>query len=342
MHKCSAVAKLQIDHGAVGLCCQTIGEAEAFARAGIADLLVSAPVPPWGAVRLAALSRETGAVLAAVCDSAVQVDRLAAAARAEQVILGALVDIDIAMHRTGCAPDDAAALAARIAAADGLSYRGVQAYFGNIQHQAEGRAEAHARRTAILETLVAQLSAAGLAPPVVTGGGTGTYALYLAGGVFTELQCGSYALMDAEYLDCGGPSGTWPFEPALYIAASVVSARHKSHVAVDVGMKASSADVPPKIVAGAAAGSIWRSMGDEHGAVVHPAFFEQLAAGTEVATIDADPVVAVPDDAPREGDIVWLIPGHCDPTINLYDAFYVTDGAGGFDRWAIDARRTSR
>lgn len=341
MHKCSTLGKLQLAQGAVGLCCQTVGEAEAFARAGIRDLLVSAPVPEWGARRLAALAAETGAIVSAVCDSVAQVDRLAAAARGAGVTIGALVDVDIAMHRAGCAPEEAPELAARIAASDGLHYRGVQAYFGNLQHLADGRGEANAGRTRILQDLVARLSVEGLPPPVVTGGGSGTYALDLAGGVFTELQCGSYALMDAEYLDCGGPDGGWRFEPALFIAGSVVSAKHKSHVTIDVGLKASSADVAPRVVGGAAPGSIWRSMGDEHGAIVHPAYFDALAAGADVAAIDADGTMALPADAPGEGAIVWLVPGHCDPTINLFDAFYVTDGEGGYDRWPIDARRVS-
>jgi D-serine deaminase-like pyridoxal phosphate-dependent protein len=122
----------------------------------------------------------------------------------------------------------------------------------------------------------------------------------------------------------------------LFIATSVVSARHKSHVTVDCGLKGASTDVPPRIVAGAPLASRWRPLGDEHGAIVHPA-----ATARDVDTNDADPAVPWPDDAPREGDIVWLQPGHCDPTINLYDAFYATREDGGLDCWPIDARRTT-
>jgi D-serine deaminase-like pyridoxal phosphate-dependent protein len=217
----------------------------------------------------------------------------------------------------------------------GLRYEGIQAYFGHLQHMAEGRAEANAKGTARLKALVDTLSGEGLAPPQVTGGGSGTYALDIANGVFSELQCGSYALMDAEYDDCGGPNGDWPFKPALFIAASVVSAKHKSHVTIDVGLKATTVDVPPRIMRGAASGSYWRSLGDEHGAVIHP------DARADVELTDTDPSIPWPKDAPKEGDIVWLQPGHCDPTINLYDAFFVTNGEGGLDRWPIDARRTS-
>jgi 3-hydroxy-D-aspartate aldolase len=341
MHKCSALAKLQMEAGAVGLCCQTVGEAEAFARSGINDLLVSAPLPAWGPERIAALAKDTGAKISAVCDSASQIDRLAAAARSAGVSIGALVDVNIGMHRVGCKPEGAPALAARIAAAEGLCYEGVQAYFGHLQHLAEGRALANATGTDILKSLVVELTTEGLAPEVITGGGTGTYALDLAAGVFTELQCGSYALMDAEYADCGAPEGEWPLRPALFIAATVVSAKHKSHVTIDVGLKATSIDVAPKVAGGAPEGSLWRSMGDEHGAIAHLALLERLAGGADITALDADPDIAWPADAPKEGDIVWLIPGHCDPTINLYDAFYVTREDGGLDRWPIDARRIS-
>ncbi len=322
MHKCSTLGRLQIEAGAVGLCCQTVEEAEAFARGGIADLLVSAPLPPWGPPRLAALAKETGATIAAVCDSEAQIERLSAAAMRAGAELIALIDVDIGMKRAGCAPVDAPELARRIVDSAGLRYGGVQAYFGHVQHLAEGREEVNARGTTILAALVNELRVLGLDPPQVTGGGSGTYAYDIASGVFTELQCGSYALMDAEYDACGGPLGAWPFRPALFIAASVVSARHDSHVTIDVGLKASSFDVPSHVVDGAAPGSKWRSLGDEHGAVIPPA--------------DANHA-----EKPREGDLIWLQPGHCDPTINLYDAFWVVASDASVERWPIDARRVT-
>lgn len=336
MHKCSTIGRMQVELGAVGLCCQTVGEAEAFARGGLKDLLVSAPSPAWGPGRLVAIVRETGARIAAVCDSAAQIERLGQAAISAGVELGALVDVNIGMHRVGCTPGDAPELVQIILDTPGLRYEGVQAYFGHLQHLSEGRAEANAAGTARLQTLVEELTALGLAPPKVTGGGSGTYAMDIANGVFSELQCGSYALMDAEYEACRGPEGDWPFRQALFVAASVVSAKHKTHVTIDVGLKATSMDVPPRVLGGASPSSQWRSLGDEHGAILHPA-----VRGADVDAIDADPSIPWPKDAPREGDIVWLQPGHCDPTINLFDAFFVTREDGGLDRWPIDARRVS-
>ncbi|WP_297512706.1 DSD1 family PLP-dependent enzyme [uncultured Caulobacter sp.] len=350
MHKCSALARLQIARGAVGLCCQTVGEAEAYAAAGIDDLLVTAPIPPWGAPRLAALAK-TGARIGVVADDEGQIDRLSDAAVAAGVTLDLVVDLDLGTHRAGCYPKDALSLARAADAAPGLRFAGLQAYLGHLQHMDDLalRRSADEAAFATLKGLVAELTAAGLPPSVVTGGGTGTHAYDLASGVYTELQAGSYAIMDVEYDACGGPDGPWGFEPALFVAATVVSARHKSHVTCDAGFKAVSMDGPPaRVVAGAAEGSLWRPMGDEHGMIAHPAMLDVLkAAGRDrlgfahaVDRADADPALAFPADAPKVGDLVWLQPGHCDPTINLYDALHVWDGKR-LERWAVDARRVS-
>lgn len=350
-HKSSTLGRLIVDRGAVGLCCQTVGEAEAYVAGGIKDVLVTAPVPAWGPPRLATLAK-TGATVGAVVDDEGQVDRLSDAAVAAGVTLDVVVDLDLGTHRAGVYPHEALPLARAIDAAPGLRFGGIQAYLGHLQHLDDGalRKSADEAAFATLKALVAELTQAGLPPPVVTGGGTGTHAFDLASGVFTELQAGSYAVMDVEYDACGAPGGgDWPFEPALFVASTVVSARHKSHVVCDAGFKAMSMDGPPaRVVAGAAPGSLWRPMGDEHGMIAHPATFDVLKASggtplgfdTAVAGADADPARAWPADAPRVGEVVWLQPGHCDPTINLYDALHVWDGER-LERWAVDGRRVS-
>jgi 3-hydroxy-D-aspartate aldolase len=349
MHKCSTLAKLQVEMGAVGVCAQTVGEAEAFVAAGVGDVLVTSPAPLRSAPRIVALARQ--AKIAAVADDALLIAAFGQAAVELDESLDVLVDIDLGQHRTGVRPNEALMLAQRIAATEGLRFAGVQAYVGHLQHIAEvpARLAANAATIETLARVVADLRSAGQPPRIVTGGGTGTHANDLASGVFTEIQAGSYAVMDAEYDACGAPDGgAWPFHPAMLVACSVVSARHTTHVTIDAGLKALSVDGPPaRVVFGAAEGSIWRSMGDEHGAIFHPAALGALkAAGRDplafAAAIDAaDQTLATPNDAPKLGDLVWLQPGHCDPTVNLYDAFQVAEPDGSWSRWPIDARRTT-
>jgi 3-hydroxy-D-aspartate aldolase len=345
-HKCSTLGRLQVEKGAVGLCAQTVGEAEAFVRGGVLDVLVTAPHPAWGAVRLAALAK-AGARVGATVDDEIQVERLAAAARAAGVVLDCVIDIDPGTHRTGCHPSRAVELARMAADAEGLNYAGIQSYAGHLQHIADvgGRRAGDDAVQAMVAGVVRDLTAANLAPAVVTGGGTGTHSYDLGGGVFTELQAGSYAFMDVEYEDCGAPDGGWPFEQSLFIAASVISAVHKSHVVVDAGFKANSVDGPPaRVAAGAAKGSLWRPMGDEHGMILHPSALPLLKGGSfieAVDALDADASAPFPADAPKAGDVVWLQPGHIDPTINLYDALHVVAEDGTWERWAVDGRRVS-
>lgn len=346
-HKCSALGQLQVAGGAVGLCAQTVGEAEAFVAGSIRDVLVTAPHAPWGAARLAALAGK-GARVGAVVDHPDQIARLGAAARDAGVVLDCVIDLDPGTHRAGVHPARAVEMARLAATTEGLRYAGLQAYAGHVQHLTDVAARRAADEGVIglVAGVVADLTAAGLAPPVVTGGGTGTHVWDIASGVFTEIQAGSYALMDVEYEACGGPDGGWPFEQALFVVASVVSANHKSHVTVDAGFKALSMDGPPaRLAHGAAAGSLWRPMGDEHGMILHPSAAPALKGGDFIATVDAldaDPAVPWPADAPALGDLVWLQPGHCDPTINLYDALHVVGDDGAFERWPVDARRVTR
>ena len=348
MHKCSTIGRLQVELGAVGLCCQTVGEAECFAAAGIRDLLVTAPVPPWGVARLARLAA-AGTKVSVVADDEAQIVRLQQAADLAEIVLHVLVDIDLGLHRAGCPPHQALTLARLVDQAANLTFGGVQSYLGHLQHEPDRkrRQASNAAAASRLRSVVNDLGEAGLHPRLVTGGGTGTYADDFANGVFNELQAGSYAVMDVEYAACGAPGGEdWLFQPSLFICASVVSACHKTHVTTDAGLKAVSVDgPPPRVLAGAPGESKWRSLGDEHGAIIHPDFIDlfavadRLKLSDQIQALDEDDAIRWPLDAPRSGALVWLQPGHCDPTINLYDAFLVADEDGRLEHWPIDARR---
>jgi 3-hydroxy-D-aspartate aldolase len=347
MHKCSTLAKLQIAKGAVGVCAQTVGEAEAFAGSGIANILLTSPASLRDVRRVAALA--TCGKFAAVVDDRMLAEALGAAARARGVVLDLLVDIDLGQCRTGVRANEVVEFAETIEAISGTRFAGVQGYAGHLQHISDARARmlANDKALGVLAAIVSNLRAANLEPESVSGGGTGTHTSDLASGVFTEIQAGSYAVMDAQYAACDGPDGgTWPFSAALVLAATVVSAHHRTHVTVDAGFKALSADGPPaKVLSGAAPGSIWFGMGDEHGAIFHPAALRALEGrwqdplAFEAGIAAADVELLPPFDALKLGDTVWLQPGHCDPTINLHDAFFVVEPDGSWTRWSIDARR---
>ena len=311
MHKSAALARLQMQAGAVGVCVQKTSEAEALATAGVTDLYISNEViDPAKLQRVAALAQRlqaAGGRLAIAVDSLEGIARLAAAvegraAGAAQTLVDVFVEIDVGQGRCGVPPGEAAVvLAQAIAAHDGLRFAGLQAYHGRAQHQrgVDERRHAIALAAQAVQRTRALIEAAGLPLPLVTGAGTGTFALETASGVWGELQAGSYLFMDADYAANVHDPAQPAFEHALFIKSQVISAGathavcdagHKSH-AIDSGLPRVHALLgqPPLTFANG---------GDEHG-ILHPA----EAGG----------------DLPRLGDTVWLIPGHCDPTVNLHD-----------------------
>jgi 3-hydroxy-D-aspartate aldolase len=319
-HKSVQIARRQIVAGAVGVCCAKLGEAEALAEGGIENILITSPVVgAAGVARLAALAARSPGLMAVV-DHPDAVDALAASGAA----LALIVDIDPGIHRTGVADGAAAlALARRIADAPNLTFAGIQFYCGMQQHieAFDARREAIAERTAYLEGIIRTLTEAGLAPTIITGGGTGTHVIDADLAVFTELQVGSYVFMDRQYADCdlagGGPA---PFETALMVEARVISANHPFMATVDAGFKAFATEAgSPPVLAGAAAGSIYHFMGDEHGCVVPP----------------------TGEAPPRPGEAVTFAAPHCDPTVNLYEAYHVVRGDTLIDIWPIEARGRS-
>lgn len=306
-HKSGEIARRQIAAGAAGICCAKLGEAEALADAGVSDIHLTSPVvTPGGIARLKALAMRIR--LSVVADHP---DNVRALAGADATLF---VDVDPGKHRTGVtSPTAAVALAEAIAAA-GLRLGGVQYYCGSEQHIAtlEDRRAAIAEKTDLLRSVLAALDAAGYAVPIVTGGGTGSFAIDAELGVLTELQVGSYVFMDREYRDCelAGPE----FEQALFVDASVISANTPGMVTIDAGLKAFATDAGVPVPLGEG----WRYafMGDEHGALIGEAL-------------------------PALAGRVTLVPPHCDPTVNLYDRYAIVDGARVIDSWPVTARGCS-
>jgi D-serine deaminase-like pyridoxal phosphate-dependent protein len=320
MHKSAAIAKAQIAAGAVGICVQKVSEAEVLADAGIADIYISNEVIDAAKLaRVAALA--TRITLAIAVDSILGVDRLADACEAAGSAPNVFVEIDVGQGRCGVTASEAGTLASHVVSR-GLRFAGLQAYQGGAQHR-RGAAEREAaveRAVAIVRAAQASIFAAGIECPLVTGGGTGTFVFEAASGIWGELQAGSYLFMDGEYADIEPAEHAPRFEHALFVKSQVMS-RSASHVVVDAGIKAYAID--------AGLPRAWRrelemsNFGDEHGILIP-------SGGGSAA------------DLPQLGEIVWLVPGHCDPTVNLHDVYVAV--RGGLDEgvvealWPVDAR----
>jgi D-serine deaminase-like pyridoxal phosphate-dependent protein len=234
------------------------------------------------------------------------------------VVLDVLVEIDAGAHRCGVlAGAPAVALAQRVVAAPGLHFRGLHAYHGAAQHlraPAERRA-AIAKAVELARSTRDALLAAGIACPTITGAGTGTWQFERDSGVYTELQPGSYIFMDADYGRNALAPDDHAFEQSLYVAATVMSTPVPERAIVDAGLKAFAFDSGPPVVE-AAAGLEYVGASDEHG------------------VLRVDPGVA----RPAVGARVWLVPGHCDPTVNLYDWVVGVRGDRVECVWPVAAR----
>lgn len=300
MHKCAELARLQMAHGAVGVCVQKIDEALALAAQGVTDIYVSNEVvDPAKLARLARAVKAGGSRLAIAVDSPTGVERLAQALAAATVqatgAIDVFVEIDVGHGRCGAPPGEAAvALAQAVTACPAMRFAGLQAYQGAAQHRrsaADRQAAIGAAAQAVRATRSA-IEAAGLAVPLVTGAGSGTFVHEAASGLWGELQAGSYLFMDADYAANAADDGAPVFEHALFVKSQVMS-RGPDRAVVDAGHKSHAIDSGLPTV-WMAPDLSFSNGGDEHGVL--------RGAGL-----------------PDLGETVWLVPGHCDPTVNLHD-----------------------
>ena len=321
MHKSVDVALLQEKlGGSCGVCCQKVSEAEAFVRGGIADVLVSNQVrDPAKIDRLARLPK-LGARAICCIDDLANIADLSAAALKHRTEIECLVEIDCGAGRCGVrSTEDVVAIAMAVDAAEGLKFAGLQAYQGAMQHLDDYQ-ERKAKITiaiAMVVDAVEALKSVGLECDIVGGGGTGSYYFEGESGVYNELQCGSYAFMDADYgriLDRDGKridQGEW--QNALFLLTSVMSHAKADRAICDAGLKAQSVDSGLPVIFGRTDVEYIKCT-DEHG------------------------VIADPDGVLKVGDKLKLVPGHCDPTCNVHD-WYVGVRNGKVEvLWPITAR----
>jgi len=323
-HKCVEIARRQVAAGAVGICVQKTSEAEPFLAAGIGDVLVTNEVV--GArklANLAALAARFPTACIGVCvDDASAVEALGRACAAAATRVDVYVELDVGHDRAGVAdPGAAVALAHAVAAQPSLRLRGLQAYFGSAQHRrgADDRRRAIESAAALARAARDALRAAGLPCDAVTGAGTGTFLHEAASGVYSEIQPGSYVLMDADYAK-NELDPHWPqFDQSLFILTTVMSRRHDAsgdRATLDAGLKAFSTDSGP--AQPAFAGWSVRGVSDEH------TVLDRSGEGPAL----------------RLGDKVRLIPGHIDPTVNLHDWIVALRGDRVEAVWPVDARGT--
>lgn len=301
MHKSAALGQRQMQAGAVGLCVQKTSEAEALAAAGVHNLYISNEViAPAKLARVAALARQLaaqGGRLAIAVDSLPGIEHLAQALGRGENLIDVYIELDVGQKRCGVAtPADVVPLAQAIARHPALRLAGLQAYNGRAQHLrsvAERRA-ALAEVVRLVQETRRLVEAAGLSLPLVTGAGSGTFGLESTSGVFGELQAGSYLFMDGDYARNEADPAQPAFEHALFVKTQVMSAS-AGHVVVDAGHKSHAIDSGlPR---------------------VHGEPLEATGCSDEHTTLRATGAAPLP----ALGSTLWLIPGHCDPTVNLHD-----------------------
>lgn len=326
MHKSSAIARLQLQAGAVGVCVQKTAEAEAMAAGGVNNIYISNEVvAPAKLARVADLAHrlaEDHGQLAIAVDSLEGVRRLANAMNdrrhgAQGAVIDVFVEIDVGQGRCGVPPGRAAVeLVIEIRKHVALRFAGLQAYNGKAQHlrSAQARREATGQSVRHVRHTKGLIEEEGFTVELVTGAGTGSMVCEAASGIYGELQSGSFLFMDADYAANERDAAQPQFEHALFVKSQVMSAGPE-HAVCDAGHKSHAIDSGlPRVLALPPTGALhYLNGGDEHG-ILQPA-----DGNTRV---------------PRLDETVWLIPGHCDPTVNLHN--HLIGVAGGLERGRVD------
>jgi D-serine deaminase-like pyridoxal phosphate-dependent protein len=323
-HRTPAIARLQLESGAVGICVAKLGEAEAFFDHGIDRLLLTTGnVTPGKIARAMNLRRWCPGFIQAT-DTPANARALSAAAKAAGVVADVVVDIDPGMHRTGVTPGQPALeLAQLVDRLPGLRLKGILCYDGGSQHVPgfqTRRAQTLERMAGAAETCEL-MRRSGLNTEIFSGGGTGTYNIDHETPGVTDVQVGSYVFMDAQYLAIGSADGGavyTDFQPSLTILATVLNAQYDGMATTDAGAKACTINQPWPIVKGET-GMSYTAGSDEFGIIRYQD----------------------PSRTYRVGDRLELIVSHCDPTVNLYDQMYAVRKDRVAAVWRIAARGRS-
>ncbi len=325
-HKCTRIARMQAEAGCVGICAAKVSEAEILVQEGCRGVLVTSPVVTGQKIRRLLACASIAPDLMVVVDHPENAQGLSRAAVEQGLTLNVLVDLDPGMGRTGVPFAQGLDLADLLNGLPGLNLCGVQCYAGHVQHIAsfEDRRMASVDCMGRAAEVVRGMRAAGLPCGIFTGGGTGTHDIDCGIPEVSELQVGSYVMMDAEYLAVGSaadPARFAGFPPALTILTTVISVNRPDFVTVDAGLKTLyHHGGAPTVVRPEGLALRYEWFGDEQGMLLYQGETRSL----------------------RLGQVVELVVSHCDPTVNLFDVLHVTSGDAVVDLWPIDMRGCSR
>ncbi|TNF66734.1 MAG: DSD1 family PLP-dependent enzyme [Gammaproteobacteria bacterium] len=315
-HKCSEIAKLQLANGAIGICVTKVTEALALAKDGIDHLLITSPIVTEQKLKILKEVLLLAPNSLIVCDNEYNLNKLnTLASQLPCKNINVIIDIDAGIGRTGVNFDQANTLAIKAHQLAFITLKGIQCYAGHFQHIKE-----HAQRQENSKQLLEKAGKlknkiqqdTGLKNLIQTGSGTGTYEIDCLIDSVTEIQPGSYTVMDKEYYDIEYRDDY--FLNAMTLLTSVISANCHSHVTVDAGLKAIYKDpTAPQIISHSNLHYDWDYFGDEHGKITGQSL-------------------------PKLGDVIEMIVPHCDPTINLYDNLFVTENDIVTKIWKINLR----
>ncbi|MGC6474740.1 MAG: DSD1 family PLP-dependent enzyme [Candidatus Puniceispirillaceae bacterium] len=321
MHKSVDVSRRQMEiGGAIGICCQKVSEAEVFARAGFDNILITNQV--CDSVKIERMVSFCGPGKRIICcvDDLDNVASLSRAATKHGVVLGCLVELECGTQRCGVTEIPMLVeIAHAIAGAPGLKFTGLQAYNGRVQHHQSfaSRQSVESDVISVTRTAIAALAEAGLDCEIVSGGGTGSFAFEAASGLFNEIQCGSYAFMDADYGRIENADGQRfdkaEWQNALFILTSIVSTAQDGRAVCDAGLKVQSVDSGLPVIYGRDEVR-YIQCSDEHGVIE-----------------DSGNILKI-------NDKLRLVPGHCDPTCNLHDWYVGVRGGKVEALWPVSAR----
>ncbi|WP_115711271.1 DSD1 family PLP-dependent enzyme [Legionella sainthelensi] len=325
-HKCSKLAKLQIEYGAIGVSVAKISEAEVLIKEKIPNILITSPIITKNKISRLIACLENAPSTMLVVDNKENILALNEAGAQHNKMIHVLIDVDPGVGRTGIKPAHALNFAREIQGLPWLHLMGVQCYAGNLQHipSFNERRERSLQTMQMASEIVKHLKESGFNCPILTGTGTGTYDIDIEATEVTEIQPGSYTVMDVQYSNIGSKNNDKQFDlfrPAMTLLTTVISNNRTEHVTVDAGTKSIYVDhLKPKVISHQGLTYDWGGFGDEHG---------------KISAMNTSKL-------PSVGEVIELVVPHCDPTINLFDQFFITEQDIVTDVWKIDLRGKSQ